>query len=287
MTMSSIGLPGLNGFVGEILILQGVFVAHRAVGGRRRVAASCSAPPTCCGSTSGRCSGRSRTRRTRRCPTCRRASSATLAAARRAGRVDRPVSRAVPGAPRADHGPRDHRGSNRGTRQRSRRCQAAAAGPRPPRARLPASPPSPPATTRLPPSRRRSRAADACRGFSGTDFFYLLPELLLSIGAMLVLGIELIARAGASARASTDRALAVVTLAIAGCGRRRPGAGRGRHTRRRRAGCWPSTASRCSSSVLFLVSAALTVLMSARYLSPSRESTPASTTSWCSAPRSA
>jgi NADH-quinone oxidoreductase subunit M len=29
MTMSSIGLPGLNGFVGEILILQGVFVAHR------------------------------------------------------------------------------------------------------------------------------------------------------------------------------------------------------------------------------------------------------------------
>jgi NADH-quinone oxidoreductase subunit M len=30
MTMSSIGLPGLNGFVGEILILQGVFVVHRA-----------------------------------------------------------------------------------------------------------------------------------------------------------------------------------------------------------------------------------------------------------------
>ena len=29
MALSSIGLPGLNGFVGEILILQGVFVAHR------------------------------------------------------------------------------------------------------------------------------------------------------------------------------------------------------------------------------------------------------------------
>jgi NADH-quinone oxidoreductase subunit M len=29
MTLSSIGLPGLNGFVGEILILRGVFVAHR------------------------------------------------------------------------------------------------------------------------------------------------------------------------------------------------------------------------------------------------------------------
>ena len=29
MALSSIGLPGLNGFVGEILILQGVFVWHR------------------------------------------------------------------------------------------------------------------------------------------------------------------------------------------------------------------------------------------------------------------
>jgi NADH-quinone oxidoreductase subunit M len=29
MTMSSIGLPTLNGFIGEILILQGVFVANK------------------------------------------------------------------------------------------------------------------------------------------------------------------------------------------------------------------------------------------------------------------
>ncbi len=29
MTMSSIGLPTLNGFIGELLILQGVFVANR------------------------------------------------------------------------------------------------------------------------------------------------------------------------------------------------------------------------------------------------------------------
>jgi NADH-quinone oxidoreductase subunit M len=29
MTMSSIGLPALNGFIGELLILQGVFVANR------------------------------------------------------------------------------------------------------------------------------------------------------------------------------------------------------------------------------------------------------------------
>jgi NADH-quinone oxidoreductase subunit M len=29
MTMSSIGLPALNGFIGELLILQGVFVVNR------------------------------------------------------------------------------------------------------------------------------------------------------------------------------------------------------------------------------------------------------------------
>jgi len=34
MTMSSIGLPALNGFIGELLILQGVFVAT-SVGGVR------------------------------------------------------------------------------------------------------------------------------------------------------------------------------------------------------------------------------------------------------------
>ena len=54
MTMSSIGLPGLNGFVGEILILQGVFVAHRlwaivaasgiVLGARRRPRARGRAP---------------------------------------------------------------------------------------------------------------------------------------------------------------------------------------------------------------------------------------------------
>ena len=35
MTMSSIGLPALNGFIGEFLILQGVFVAQQDVGGVR------------------------------------------------------------------------------------------------------------------------------------------------------------------------------------------------------------------------------------------------------------
>ena len=68
MTMSSIGLPALNGFIGEVLILQGIFVVNRC-GRPSRPPASCWARPTCCGSTSARCSARSRTRRTRTCRT--------------------------------------------------------------------------------------------------------------------------------------------------------------------------------------------------------------------------
>ena len=50
--LSSIGLPGLNGFVGEFLILLG---SYRAVMDRpspSRSAASSSARSTCCGPTS-------------------------------------------------------------------------------------------------------------------------------------------------------------------------------------------------------------------------------------------
>ena len=74
MTMSSIGLPALNGFIGEVLILQGIFVVNKTwaffaasgiVLGRR----------TCSGCTSGRCSAPSTTRRTRTCPTSPSASS--------------------------------------------------------------------------------------------------------------------------------------------------------------------------------------------------------------------
>ena len=65
MTMSSIGLPTLNGFIGEFLILQGVFVGEPRSGRRFAAAAAwCSAPPTCSTSISGRCSARSRIRRT-------------------------------------------------------------------------------------------------------------------------------------------------------------------------------------------------------------------------------
>ena len=62
VALSSIGLPPLNGFVGEFLILQGAFRDSRCGRSSRR-AASCSARPTCSTCTSGRCSGRWRTKK--------------------------------------------------------------------------------------------------------------------------------------------------------------------------------------------------------------------------------
>ena len=66
ITLSSIGLPLLNGFIGEFMILVGRVRARTwwwaFCGGAR---ASCSARPTCCGCTSASSSARSTTRRTR------------------------------------------------------------------------------------------------------------------------------------------------------------------------------------------------------------------------------
>ena len=50
--LSSIGVPGLNGFVGEFLILIGSFLGAPLVDGRRRRPASSSLRSTCCGPTS-------------------------------------------------------------------------------------------------------------------------------------------------------------------------------------------------------------------------------------------
>ena len=67
MTMSSIGLPALNGFIGELMILQGVFVANKMwaafAAQRRRARRRVHALPL----SSGRCSARSRIRRTSTC----------------------------------------------------------------------------------------------------------------------------------------------------------------------------------------------------------------------------
>ena len=64
ITMSSIGLPTLNGFIGEFTILSAPSTASGG-GDWWRPSASCSARPTCCGCISGSSSGRSPTRRTR------------------------------------------------------------------------------------------------------------------------------------------------------------------------------------------------------------------------------
>ena len=47
ISMASIGLPGLNGFVGEMLSLAGMFKRNPLLRGARRDWASCSAPGIC------------------------------------------------------------------------------------------------------------------------------------------------------------------------------------------------------------------------------------------------
>ena len=93
MTMSSIGLPTLNGFIGEILILQGVFVVQKTWAFFARPA-SCSAPPTCCGSTSARCWHGDNPKN----GTCgsHHAGVRHVRPAAGAGRLDRPLPEAVP-----------------------------------------------------------------------------------------------------------------------------------------------------------------------------------------------
>ena len=63
VALSSIGLPALNGFIGEFTILSARSAAL-ASGASAAPPASSSARPTCSGSTSGSSSARSTTRRT-------------------------------------------------------------------------------------------------------------------------------------------------------------------------------------------------------------------------------
>ena len=67
--LSSIAVPGLNGFVGEFLILIGALPHRPLVGGRGLPSVSSSPPSTCCGPTSGS-STASRARRTAASPSC-------------------------------------------------------------------------------------------------------------------------------------------------------------------------------------------------------------------------
>ena len=77
ISLSSIAVPGFNGFVGEFLILMGSWGARSPVDGARRSCAPRPAgsswpPRTCCGWCSGCSTARSPTRTTPTCPTSTR-----------------------------------------------------------------------------------------------------------------------------------------------------------------------------------------------------------------------
>ena len=73
----------------------------------------------------------------------------------------------------------------------------------------PAAGAGPAAAEAAPAGERRGGQADAC-GSSASDFYYLLPELVLTVGALLVLGADLVLP---RARQSV---LAALTLAVLG-----------------------------------------------------------------------
>ena len=67
MFLSSMGLPLLNGFVGEYYIMLGTFMENWQLGAHGLCPASFSPRRTCSGSTSASSSARSRIRRTKSC----------------------------------------------------------------------------------------------------------------------------------------------------------------------------------------------------------------------------
>ena len=97
-------------------------------------------------------------------------------------------------------------------------------------------------------------------GISLTDFYYILPELVLTGGALLVLVADVLLPRGSGA------ALAWVTLAVARRHGRCAGAVRRRRTSRSRTACSRSIASPSSSSSSSSAPPRITVLMSIRYL---------------------
>jgi NADH-quinone oxidoreductase subunit N len=99
-------------------------------------------------------------------------------------------------------------------------------------------------------------------GYTAADFYYLLPELVVTAGAILVLAIDALARPAA---VHVDRALGWVTITILALGAAAlaPAAGVNLTIAR---GLVAIDGFSLFFKVLFLVSAAITVLMSARYL---------------------
>ena len=100
VTLSSIGLPGLNGFIGEFLVLVGMFAGAAGLRGAGGGAASSWARSTCCGWCSGCSSDRCASRSTATPHVTDLGLREILALAPIVGRlpVDRPVSQLLPAA---------------------------------------------------------------------------------------------------------------------------------------------------------------------------------------------
>ena len=163
---SSIGLPGLNGFVGEFLILLGAFQVEPAGGGARPPPASSSRRCTCSGCTSAWCSARSRHEENRRLTDLNAREVWTLRPAAAPDRLDRRLPEAVHRRHRAGGG-----GPAPGVQdKRAAALAAVARGRRPsramtaglPAARLAGALPGPDrdrGVLRVPPARRDARGA--------------------------------------------------------------------------------------------------------------------------------
>ena len=174
MTMSSIGLPALNGFIGEFLILQGVFVANKmwAVFAASGVVLGAAYMLYLYQRTMF---GKIENPKNEQLLDLNFREFATFAPLHRAGGLDGPLSVAVPAAARhvraAHHRPREPAVP---AAQRRRH-----GGPRV--ARAPATSPR-----RAGPSTAAEPAVMPA-GISLSDFYYILPELVLTAGALLVL----------------------------------------------------------------------------------------------------
>ena len=99
-------------------------------------------------------------------------------------------------------------------------------------------------------------------GYSAADFYYLLPELIVTAGAILVLVVDALARPAA---VRVHRALGWLTIGVLAAAAVGLGPGAGQHLTIAR-GVVAIDGFALFFKVLFLLSAAVTVLMSSRYL---------------------
>ncbi len=261
MTMSSIGLPALNGFIGELLILQGVFVASR-------IWAVFAASGVVLGAAymlwlyQRTMFGKVENPKNERLSDLNMRELATYAPLADSRRVDWPLSKAI-------HRPAPDVGRSRGDAHQS-------GIPRCGRFRVPGSRfrvlgsgftvrcPAERGTRKPEPGTRNaepgtSGSALVPAGINLSDFYYLMPEIVLTAGALLLLVADLLV--------PRDRqsVLAGVTLAILAATAAALVPVADAHLQVSK-GLIAVDRFALFFKVIFLASAALTVLMSVRYL---------------------